>query len=190
MITEMGRDLQKIDDDIIQAKRTVRERLCQDLDIIKYLHNEELERADAEPEDYFNVNILPYIRIPGTLDKVKNFICFSVDDIRDSSINEAMKSQYVQFVIFCHGDDIDTGLGIPRHDLLSYFLNDDFQWSNLLGLQLKLVYNQESVTDTNFSCRTMKFEAVKPNMLQKGLRTNQYEYKPIYQNKDKTLKYD
>ena len=74
MITEMGRDLQKIDDDILYAKRLIQERLCQDLDIIKYLHNEELERCGAEPEDYFGQNILPYVRIPGTLDKVKNFI--------------------------------------------------------------------------------------------------------------------
>lgn len=175
MITEMGRDLQNIDDDILYAKRVIKERLCSDLDIIKYLHDEELERVGADPEDYFNVRILPYIRIPGTLDKVSNFICFSVDDIEDSKYNEAMKSQYIQFVIFCHGDDINTGLGIARHDLLGYIVRDIFNWSNLLGLQLKLVYNRESVTDTNFSCRTLKFEAIKPNMLQRGVMTNRHE---------------
>ena len=175
MITEMGRDLQKIDDDIIYAKRTIKERLCKDLDVIKYLHNEELERADAEPEDYFNVSILPHIRIPGTQDKVHNYICFSVDDMEPSNVNEVMKSQYVQFVIFCHGDDINTGLGIARHDLLGYFIRDIFNWSNLLGLQLKLVYDRESVTDTNYSCRTLKFEAIKPNMLQRGVMTNRHE---------------
>ena len=51
MITEMGRDLQKIDDDILFAKRVIKEKLCKDLDIIKYLHNEELERVGADPED-------------------------------------------------------------------------------------------------------------------------------------------
>ena len=39
--------------------------------------------------------------------------------------NEAMKSQYVQFVIFCHGDDINTGIGIARHDLLG-LINSPF----------------------------------------------------------------
>ena len=175
MITEMGRDLQNIDDDILYAKRTIKERLCQDLDIIKYLHNEELERVGADPEDYFNVSILPFIRIPGTLDKVHNFICFSVDDMEPTDDNVAMKSQYVQFVIFCHGDDIDTGLGIARHDLLGYIVREIFQWSNLLGLQLRLVYNRESVTDTHFSCRTLKFEAIKPNSLQKGRMNNRFE---------------
>ena len=79
MITEMGRDLQNIDDDILYAKRVIKEKLCKDADIIKYLHNEELEKVGAEPDEYFGVNILPFIRIPGTLDKVKNFIlCVAV----------------------------------------------------------------------------------------------------------------
>ena len=125
MITEMGRDLQNLNDDILEAKRIIKERLCQDLDIIRYLHNEELERVGAEPEDYVGVNILPYIRIPGTLDKVANFICFSVDDMEDVRTNEAMKSQYIQFVVFCHGDDVDTGIGISRHDLLG-LINSPF----------------------------------------------------------------
>ena len=170
MITEMGRDLQKIDDDILFAKRVIKEKLCKDADIIKYLHNDELERVGADPDDYYGVNILPFIRIPGTLDKVKNFICFSVDDIEASQYNDVMKTQYIQFQIFCHADDIDTGLGISRHDLLGYFVRDIFNHTNIIGLQFKLVYNRESVTDTNFSCRLLKFEATKPNSLNNGLR--------------------
>ena len=165
MITDMGRDLQNIDDDILYAKRVIKEKLCKDSDIIKYLHNEELERVGAEPDEYFGKNILPFIRVPGTLDKVKNFICFSVDDIEDVAWNEAMKTQYIQVQIFCHADDIDTGLGISRHDLLSYFVRDILNWSNIIGLQFKLVYNRESVTDTNFSCRLLKFEVTKPNSM-------------------------
>ena len=169
MITEMGRDLQNIDDDVLIAKRAIQEKLCRDSDIIKYIHNLELERMNADADDYFNVNIFPYIRIPGTQDKVKNFICYSVDDMEDYKYNDVMKSQYIQFVVFCHGDDIETGLGIPRHDLLGYFIRDIFNWSNIVGLQLKLVYNRESITDSNYSCRTLKFETIKPTMLQRGV---------------------
>lgn len=169
MKTEMGRDLQNIDDDIIYAKRVIREKLCQDVDIIKYLHNDELERVDAGPDDYFDVNIYPYIRIPGTLDRVKNYICYSVDDIEDLKYNEVMKIQYIQFQVFCHSDDINTDIGISRHDILGFLIRDIFNWSNISGLQLKLVYNKESVTDTNYSCRLLKFEVTKPNMLQRGV---------------------
>lgn len=170
MITEMGRDLQNIDDDILFAKRVIKEKLCKDVDVIKYLHNDELERVGADPDDYYGVNILPFIRIPGTLDKVKNFICFSVDDIEPTRDNEVMKTQYIQFEIFCHADDIDTGLGISRHDLLGYFVRDIFNFTNIIGLQFKLIYNQESITDTNYSCRLLKFEATKPNSLSNGRR--------------------
>lgn len=170
MITDMGRDLQNIDDDILFAKRMIKEKLCKDSDVIKYIHNEELERVNAEPDEYFGVSILPYIRIPGTQDKVKNYICFSVDDIEDMQYNEVMKMQYIQFQVFCHADDIDTGLGIARHDLISYFVRDIFNWTNIIGLKFKLVYNRESVTDTNYSCRILKFEAIKPNSLSNGYR--------------------
>ena len=168
MITEMGRDLQNLDDDILFAKRVIKEKLCKDSDIIKFIHNEELERIGAEPDDYFGVNILPFIRLPGTQDKVKNFICFSVDDIEALEFNEVMKTQYIQFQIFCHADDIDTGLGISRHDILGYIVKDIFHWSNVIGLQFKLVYNREGVTDTNYSFRLLKFEATKVNSLSKG----------------------
>lgn len=179
MITDMGRDLQNIDDDILFAKRVIKEKLCKDSDVIKFLHNEELERVNADADDYFGVNILPFIRIPGTQDKAKNFICFSVDDIEDLKYNEVMKTQYIQFQIFCHADDIDTGLGISRHDLLSYLIRDIINWTNIIGLQFKLVYNREGVTDTNYSFRLLKFESTKPNMLQRGVT------KPMPRKNDK-----
>ena len=175
MITEMGRDLQNIDDDILYAKRVIKEKLCKDADIIKFLNNKELERVNAEPDDYFGENIYPFIRIPGTLDKVKNFICFSVDDIEDLQYNEAMKTQYIQFQVFCHADDIDTGLGIARHDLLGYLIRDTFNWTNIFGLQFKLIYNKESTIDSDYYCRTLKFEATKPNSLNKARTDNPYD---------------
>lgn len=171
-----NRDIQNIDDDVIRAKRIIRAKLCEDEDIIEALHNVELEKNEAPPDEYFGVNIYSLIRVPGIQDTVKNFICFSVDDIEDLDYNNALKMQVVQFVIFCHEDDIVTEYGIDRHDLLGYLIRDIFNWSNMLGLQLKLIYNRESVTDTNYYVRTIKFEAVQPNSLQKGVMNNRYEF--------------
>lgn len=168
MITKMGRDLQNIDDDIARAKRLIKEKLLKDSDVIDFLHNEELERAGAEPDDYFNTNIFPFIRIPGTVDKVKNFICFAVDDIEEVQYNEVMKVQQICFVVFCHGNDINTGLGVPRHDIIGFLLRDIFNWSNFLGMSLKLVFDEESVTDDKFSCRTLRFQTTKPSSLYRG----------------------
>lgn len=170
-----NRDIQNIDDDIIRAKRLIRDRLCKDEDIIELLHNVELEKNEAPPDEYFRTNIFSYVRVPTIQDKVNNFICFSVDDMEDSYRNEAMKIQYVQFVIFCNAKDINTEYGIERHDLIGYIIRDLFNWSNLLGMQMKLIYNREGVTDTDFYTRTMKFECVTTNSLQRGTMNNGYE---------------
>ena len=122
-----NRDIQDIDDDIIRAKRLIRDRLCNDEDIIEILHNVELEKNEAPPDEYFGVNIFGYIRVPGVQDTVKNHICFSIDDVEDVYRNDAMKIQYVQFVIFCNAEDINTIYGIERHDLLGLTISPFMQ---------------------------------------------------------------
>ena len=98
-----------------------------------------------------------------------------MDDIEDMKYNEVMKMQYIQFVVFCHADDVKTPYGIERHDLLGYLIRDVFGYSNMFGMQAKLIYNKESVTDTNYSCRTLKFELTKTNSLNNAVTRNKYE---------------
>ena len=171
-----NRDIQNIDDDIIRAKRLIRDRLCQDEDIIECLHNVRLEENEAPPDEYFGTNIFAFVRVPDIQDETRNFICFSIDDMEDSYRNEAMKIQYIQFVIFCQKDDINTEYGIERHDLLGWIVRDLFNYSDILGMQMKLIYNREGVTDTNYYTRTLKFECTKPNSLQRGIMRNGYEF--------------
>lgn len=170
-----NRDIQNIDDDIIKAKRLIRERLCSDKDIIEVLHNVDLEENEAPPDEYFGTNIFSFVRIPGIQEKVKNFICFSVSDMEESEMNFTMKIQQVQFVVFCDASDIRTEYGIDRHDLLSYIIRDLFNWSDLLGMQMKLVYNREGVTDTDYYTRTLRFNCTRQNSLPRNLTMNKYE---------------
>lgn len=169
----MIRDIQNIDDDISYMKRLIRQKLTEDPDVIETLNNHELDASI--PDDYLNENIFAYIRVPGVQDSVKNFICFSVDDIEDHRDNSIMKIQQVQFVVFCHSDDIKTSYGIERHDLLGYLIRDIFNWSNMFGMQTKLIYNKEGVTDANYSTRTLRFEITRTNSLQKAVAMNKYE---------------
>lgn len=169
----MVRDIQAIDDDICAMKRLIRQKLTSDPDIIEVLNNQQLD--PSSPDDYLNTNIFAYIRIPQVQDVASNFICFSVDDMEADRYNSVMKTQYVQFVVFCHGDDIKTQFGIERHDLLGYLIRDIFQWSTMFGMTAKLVYNRESTTDTNYSCRTLKFELTKTNSLNNNVVKNKYE---------------
>ena len=168
----MIRDIQKCQDDIIEMKRLIKQKLIADTDILEALHNPVID-IDS-PDEFLDNNIYGFIRIPTTQDTVRNFICFTVDDI-EPSYNTHFKVQQIQFTCICHLDDMKTDFGIDRHDLLGYLVRDNFNWTNDFGLQFKLVYNKESTIDSDYYCRTLKFEREQPNNLKKATRSNSYD---------------
>lgn len=172
----MKRNIQKVDDDIARKKRKIEEMLYSDEDIIEILDDPNIDPSC--PEEIVYSSIYPFIRIPGTQDISKNFICFSVDDMERMQSNSAMKSQYIQFAIFVHKDNIKTKYGIARHDLLGHIIRDIFNLSNSIGAQMELISNREGTTDTDYITRTLKFELITDNST-KPLRTNPYEYERI-----------
>lgn len=169
----MDRDIQKCNDDIIEIKRLIKQKLISDTDILEALHNTKI--YTDSPDEFLDNNIYGFIRIPTTQDTVRNFICFTVDDIEDHRYNSHMKVQQIQFVCICHLDDMKTEFGIDRHDLLAYLVRDVFNWSNDFGLQFKLVYNKESNIDSDYYCRTLKFERECTNNLNNATRSNRYD---------------
>lgn len=169
----MIRDIQNINDDISRMKRQIKQMLIADTDILEALHNVEID-IDS-PDEFLDNNIFGFIRIPSTQDTVKNFICVAIDDIEEHRFNEVMKLQDITFVTICHLSDMKTEYGIDRHDLLGYLIRDSINWTNLFGLQFKLIYNKESTIDGDYYCRTLKFEAVKPNSLNKAKMGNPYD---------------
>lgn len=169
----MNRDIQNFDDDIITMKRLIKQKLIADPDILEALHNPDIP-LDS-PDEFLDANIFGFIRIPQTQDTVRNFICFTVDDIEEHRYNEVMKIQYIQFNCICHLDDMKTEYGIDRHDLLGALIRQTFNWTNMFGLQFKLIYNKESTIDSDYYCRTLKFEATKPNSLNKARMSSPYD---------------
>ena len=169
----MIRDIQKVEDDIIEIKRLIKQILISDEDILEALNNKEID-IDS-PDEFLDRNIFGFLRVPQTQDTVRNFICFKVDDIEGNRFNEAMKTQHIQVHVICHLEDMTTKYGIDRHDLLGYLIRDRFNWTNSFGLQFKLIYNQESVVDSDYYCRTLKFEATKLNSLNKARMDNKYD---------------
>ena len=169
----MKRNIQKVNDDIIEMKRLIKQKLIADTDILETLNNPDID-LDS-PDEFLDNNIYGFIRIPTTQDTVRNFICFTVDDIEENRFNEVMKIQYIQFNCICHLEDMKTNYGIDRHDLLGYLVRDTFNWTNEFGLQFKLIYNKESTIDSDYYCRTLKFEATKVNSLNKARMDNPYD---------------
>ena len=45
----------------------------------------------------------------------------------------------------------------------------------MFGLQFKLIYNKESTVDSDYYCRTLKFEAIKTNSLNKAKMENLHD---------------
>lgn len=169
----MIRDIQNINDDISSMKRQIKQKLISDTDILEALHNPDLD-IDS-PDEFLDNNIYGFIRIPTTQDTVRNFICVAVDDIEDHRFNEVMKLQNLTFTVICHLSDMKTEYGIDRHDLLGYLVRDTFNWTNMFGLQFHLIYNKESVLDGDYYCRTLKFEATKPNQLNNARMDNPHD---------------
>jgi hypothetical protein len=166
----MIRDIQNLNDDISSMKRQIKQKLISDTDILEALHNPDID-IDS-PDEFLDNNIFGFIRIPTTQDTVRNFICVTVDDIEDHRFNEVMKLQHITFTVICHLSDMKTEYGIDRHDLLGYLVRDTFNWTNMFGLQFHLIYNKESVLDGDYYCRTLKFEATKPNQLNNARMDN------------------
>ena len=169
----MTRDIQNFDDDIITMKRLIKQKLIADTDILEALNNKDID-LDS-PDEFLDTNIFGFIRIPQTQDTVRNFICFTVDDIEEDRCNEVIKVQYIQFNCICHLDDMKTDYGIDRHDLLGALVRQNFNWTNMFGLQFKLIHNNESTIDSDYYCRTLKFMAQKPNSLNKSRMDNPYD---------------
>ena len=165
----MIRDINRCDDDIIEMKRLIKQKLIADTDILEALNSS----IDIDsPDEFLDEHIFGFIRIPSTQDTVRNFICVTIDDIEEHRFNEVMKLQDITFVTICHLSDMKTKYGIDRHDLLGYLIRDSINWTNLFGLQFKLISNKESTIDGDYYCRTLKFEAIKPNALNNARMAN------------------
>jgi hypothetical protein len=166
-----------VDDDNIRIKEIIKQKLCESQELIHILETPDLD--EDTPEDYVGKSILPFVRLPEIQYEVNNYICFQVDLIEDHPYNNALGIGNITFVIFCEEKNITTKYGIARHDLLGYLVKEIFNWSNIFGNQVKLVYDKESVTDTHFSCRTIKFELISPNSLAKTMAKKNHR---VYNN--------
>lgn len=147
------------DNDNVRFKEIIKSKLVNNEAIIYLLNNEELQKAEAEPSEYFNVNILPYYILAPVQSNVQNYICYEVSFDEENRFNEVLRYGQITFYILCnHRNIIEKSTGIARHDLLAALITDEFAWSKCFGQTIKLVSDRPSVVDNNFSTRTLVFE--------------------------------
>lgn len=156
-----------LDNDNIKLKQQIKKRLLEDKYIIHVLNNKELEEAEAEPDDYFGVNIRPAYIIPETQTNVQNYICFETAQERYRGV---MKSQQIIFYILCDDKNVmDKDTSLPRHDLLAALITDIFNYGRFLGGRFMLISDKPSVTDNHYLTRTLIFQQDTDNNLVKSV---------------------
>lgn len=157
-----------IDNDTIRFKEIIKKKLISNENIIKVLNNPELVNKGAEPDEYLNVNILPYFLIHNTQTNVQNFICYEVQFDEIARYNKIIKLCQVIFYVLCEQkNNIDEDTGIARHDLLAALIQHEFNWSQCFGQQIHLISDKPSVTDSDYATRTLIFEVELPNGIAK-----------------------
>ena len=186
------------DDDSIRYKELIKKSLLNCPELLYALNSKELEselfdedgnllideetgELIGEVGNYFGENSLirPYLFFPETQTKVVNYICYQVMFDEVPKYSKYQKYTEVSFNIFVHGANaMDELTGIPRHDLIASIIRAKFNWSNILGMQLKLVYNKESITDNNYVVRTLRLESSEIN----GITETRYGGKTMVNN--------
>lgn len=157
------------DSDNIRWKEVIKKKLLNNKKLIHVLNNDKLEKINAEPDEYFGVNIFPYYMIDETQSDVKNFICFEVQFSEVSKHNKIIKVGQIIFYIMCEKKNIlDKDTYLPRHDLLAAIITEEFNWTNHFGMQCHLISDKPSVTDNDYPARTLIFVLETPNSIVKS----------------------
>lgn len=152
-----------VDNEDLRIKEKIKDILINNKMIIHVLNNKELEEADAEPDEYYYTNILPFIIIYPTQTNVKNYVCFETSFEKISRFNQTIKYQQIIFKILCEQKNIiEEDTGLARHDLLASLILDQFNYSNYFGQQIQCVSDKPSVSDNSYADRTLIFQSETP----------------------------
>ena len=169
-------------DDIDSYKYLIMDILTKNQDILKTLHNKDLEKEDKKINGLLNgdlyrdVNIFNYLKIPDTQSESKNFICFEVDDIEQVRYNEALITKQITFRTVADGDDVKTDWGIARQDLLAMIIKSEFDWTNIFGMHISKIYDKGRVSEDGYYYREIIYETTTPNNLVNKMKNGGVTY--------------
>lgn len=187
--------------DIIWKKAKIKQIFEEDPDLMTILGKKEAQEytAYADPDnpteeeleartlvDEYNEKIthdqiVPFLKLNNIQEEVLNFVMFDIEEKYPDDKNDIIKQQFLTVMVLCHENDMETEYDIERADLLAYIVIDLLNWSNDLGIHLKLYSNVPAITDSYYYGRTLKFyiPAVNTNRQKTpGIRTNVYDNLP------------
>jgi len=177
------------DADEVRIKETIKRVLLNDKYILHVLDNKELEMYTEDDgtgaDAYFGVNILPFYNIAPTQSATSTFICYEVSCEKDRyAKNSGQKKLRIIFYVLVDQKLIyDAETGIAKHDLLSALIMNRFNYTNYFGRKVHLISNVPSVTDNQYSCRTLIFEQLTDDNVVKTADMG-YGFETRFANKD------
>ena len=158
----------KPDNDNIRFKNIIKEKLLENRKILYLLNNKQLEKLDAPPDEYFNTNIFPVYMIDSTQTDSQNFICYSTRFDELDRYNPNIRHAQIVFNILCDSSTIiERNTGLARHDLIAAVLLEEFNKTNIFGMQVSNSSDSEGVVDSKYALRTLTLELETPNALVK-----------------------
>lgn len=179
----------RCDADEVRVKEIIKRILLEDKYILHVLDNKELEK-DLEDDGtgadaYFGVNILPFYNIAPTQSTTSTFICYEVSTEKDryAKNNGQKKLRIIFYVLVDQKVIFDVDTGIAKHDLLSALIMNKFNYTNYFDRKIHLISNVPSVTDNQYSCRTLIFEQQTDDNVVKTFDMG-YGFETRFANKD------
>lgn len=162
-------------DDIIAKKLRILKVLKEDPDLLTIMGKPEVmyPREGATEEEIRKIadrncrisepEIIPWLKINGTITTVSNKVLFDIETERESYDNPAFSRQYLRILCLADETSMDTEYGIPKVDLMAYIVKDLLNRSDFLGVKLVLHSDTPRIIDDNFYCRELLFAQVQPN---------------------------
>lgn len=169
-------------DDIERYKYFIMKILTENQDILHTLHNKELEERYTDKDGIINgdayrdVNIYSFLKIPDIQSTVKNFICFEVDDREKPRNSDGLIVKNITFRTISHENDYKTDWGIARQDLLATIITSCFDWTNMFGAHLEMVYNKGRIAENGYYYREFIYQITDVNNLVNKSKNSNYTY--------------
>lgn len=167
-------------DEIGNIKYKICKMLSSDGDILRTIHNKELEKYVPTLYDpkymnnpeldmqhngdvYINHNIFNFLRVPEITSEAKTYICFEVDDIEIPNFQTSRMTRNIKIRTVSYKDESNTTCGIQRQDLLAMLIKNKFNWSNKFGLSVNTISNCGEILESGFYYREMIFNMTTVN---------------------------
>lgn len=146
--------------DVIEYKNRLMNTICSINELVELINNPEVKY----PQQLKEKNVFSTMRLPGTQTDASNYICFDYN----SEIfrkNKVYKLVTINIGIVCHTKNIRTTNG-NRHDLIAGIIIEKLNWSDILGFELHLISDKESILEKEYNARTLIFQNLAPNSLE------------------------